>query len=251
MRNKYQGLMNIIRFNWHLFVIAFVALLILGCLLLFITGPFAWLCVLLAITIVSSTTVSLGVSHFVYDRCSLYDFKWMDRIFSCPSKILNFHAGFDETSAIIRAKFPASEMMVFDFYDPHKHTELSIERARRLYPAFDGTIKIGTSAIPVEPASSDLTLNIFSLHEIRDDEERIEFLKLQAAALTESGYCVIVEHLRDLPNVLAYNVGSFHFFSEKVWIKNFAMAGLHLATKLKVTPFVTVFILTKGYGDTP
>ena len=60
--------------------------------------------------------MSLLVSWYVYDLSNLYKLSWLfpnnDNI-----KIVNIHAGFDETSVLLSAKFPNAELIVFDFYD--------------------------------------------------------------------------------------------------------------------------------------
>lgn len=99
--------------------------------------------------------------------------------------------------------------------------------------------------------STDIIFNIFALHEVRDRNERINFLKQQAASLEHDGRVVVVEHLRDMPNFLAYNIGFLHFFSQREWINNFLRAGLGIEKKFKSTPFITVFILKKVNGNTP
>jgi ubiquinone/menaquinone biosynthesis C-methylase UbiE len=85
-----------------------------------------------------------------------------------------------------------------------------------------------------------------SAHEIRDQEERIQFFKEINRVLTTDGSVVIVEHLRDIPNLLAYTVGVFHFFSKKNWLKSFSTADLYLQKEIKITAFVSTFILTKN-----
>jgi hypothetical protein len=164
--------------------------------------------------------------------------------------IVNIHAGFDETSTVIRKTFPESSLLVLDFYDPFKHTEISIERARKAYPSFEGTVKITTSKLSIATAFVDVIFNIFALHEVRDRAERIHFLKQQAAALGNEGAVVVIEHLRDIPNFLAYNIGFFHFFSAGEWTSNFHHAGLFIERKFTITPFIMVFILRKANGNT-
>jgi hypothetical protein len=93
--------------------------------------------------------------------------------------------------------------------------------------------------------------NIFALHEVRNRDERINFLKEQVAVLRKEGQVVIVEHLRDVPNFLAYNIGFFHFLSGTEWNHNFLQAGLFIVKRFKITPFINVFILRKADGDTP
>lgn len=147
-------------------------------------------------------------------------------------------------------RYPQADLKVFDFYDPKKHTELSIKRARKAYEPYPNTEKINTDFIPLAENSTDVVFNIFSLHEIRNREERINFLKRQHRFLKEDGRCIIVEHLRDLPNFIAYNIGFFHFFSPHEWKNNFLMAGFEIRSVINVTPFVSVFILNKSNGHT-
>jgi hypothetical protein len=82
-------------------------------------------------------------------------------------------------------------------------------------------------------------------------EERIQILKELVKALRQDGQIVVVEHLRDVPNFLAYNIGFFHFLSGREWSHNFQHAGLIIVRRSKITPFVNVFILGKADGNTP
>jgi len=252
MRKSYQGVFNIIRFNWHFYVIAAAFVTTLFTVALAMGESMFWLCILPAIGIFASASISLLVSYYIYDRSDLYDFNWLQQFnkWETPN-IVNIHAGFDETSTILKNNFPTASLFVFDFYDPSKHTEVSIERARKAYPPFKGTVKIMTRALPMATSSADLTFNIFALHEVRDGNERVEFLKEQAARLQNDGRIVVVEHLRDIPNFLAYNIGFFHFFSEREWTKNFRRAGLEIERTFKITAFISVFILKKLNGNTP
>ena len=252
MRKSYQGVFNIIRFNWHFYVIAAAFVTTLVAAALAMGESMFWLCISLAIGILASASISLLVSYYIYDRSDLYDFNWLQQFnkWETPN-IVNIHAGFDETSTILKKNFPTASLQVFDFYDPEKHTEISIERARKAYPPFKGTVNITTRTLPIATSSADLTFNIFALHEVRDGNERVEFLKEQAARLENDGRIVVVEHLRDVPNFLAYNIGFFHFFSEREWTRNFRHAGLEIERTFKITAFISVFILKKLNGNTP
>jgi SAM-dependent methyltransferase len=250
-RKPYQGVFNIVRFNWHFYVIAFAVVFALflattsGGMIVF------WVCFSIATGIGLSTIVSLSVSYYVYDVSDLYEFNWLKQIIkTAPDVIVNIHAGFDETSIIIKKIFPTASLSVFDFYDPDKHTEISIERARRAYPSYDGTVKINTDLLPLSNESADIIFNIFALHEIRSPIERTGFLKAQARVLKAHGKCVIVEHMRDVPNFLAYNIGFMHFFPEREWNQNIFSAGLEIESKFKITPFISVLILKRN-GNTP
>jgi SAM-dependent methyltransferase len=159
--------------------------------------------------------------------------------------ILNIHAGLDEFSAPLGARYPAAQLEVLDFYDPALHTEPSIRRARKAYPLHPGTKAVSTSALPVGDASADLIILALAAHEIRDDAERATFFRELARALKADGRVVVTEHLRDLPNFLAYNIGAFHFLPRSSWYRVFEQGGLELIREQKHTPFITTFVLRK------
>lgn len=252
VRKPFQGVWNVIRFNWHFYAGATIGFGMLLFTIIFLPLSSVWVINTVAVLIILPVIISLGVSYYVYDRSGLYDFHWLtDLTFPAESIIVNINAGFDETSTLLNARYPDCSLQVFDFYDPEKHTEVSIARARKAYAPFPQTIRIDTQILPLVNGSADGIFNIFSLHEIRSTSERIAFLKQQYAALSENGYCVIVEHLRDVPNFLAYNIGFLHFHSPQEWRINFKAAGFKVHRELKITPFVSVFILKKHNGSTP
>lgn len=228
-RLAFQGVKNIIRFNWHFYVIAL-------CCIVFFTIIHQPLIIFL---IILSTIVSLAVSWYVYDYSNVYTLNWLD--VKHPARVVNINAGFDETSAVLAAKYPAADLIVYDFYDPAKHTEVSIERARKAYAAYPGTIAIATSAVPSAPA--DLIVVIFAAHEIRNFAERAAFFTKLKECLRDKGQIVVLEHLRDLPNFMAYNIGFFHFYSRREWMRTFDAAGLAVEKETKLTPFLSAFIL--------
>lgn len=251
VRKPFQGVVNIIRFNWHFYGIACLLLILLSIVAMLTDSPLTWLTTIAALLIMSSTCVSLFVSYYVYDYSGLYNLEWLKEFkLAKNTRIVNIHAGFDETSTTLAKIFPCAALQVLDFYDPEKHTEVSIERARKVYAPFPGTMKINTTNIPGAPNSVDMLFNIFALHEIRNRQERIAFLQNQHSMLHDKGRCILVEHLRDVPNFIAYNVGFFHFLPLNEWTSNFNKAGFIIEKTIKLTPFVTVFILMK-HGDTP
>lgn len=251
VRKPFQGVTNIIRFNWHFYVIACALILILFTLLNFLPGHFTWIVNSIVLTICFTTSVSLIVSYYIYDHSNLYKFDWLNELsITKGARLININAGFDETSAILTSSCPYADIKVFDFYNAEKHTEISIKRARKTYPPYSNTVQISTTQIPVQESSVDFIFNIFSVHEIRNRQERVNFLQKQNEALKDSGKCIVMEHLRDAPNFFAYNIGCFHFLSSGEWNSNFSTAGFSIEKTKKITPFVTVFILKKSHGDT-
>ena len=86
---------------------------------------------------------------------------------------------------------------------------------------------------------------LFAAHEIRDESERIAFLKECSRILKPGGEIIITEHLRDTANFIVYNLGFFHFYSKATWLKVLAGAGLRVNQHVKLNPFVSTFVLTK------
>jgi len=246
VRKPFQGVLNIIRFNWHFY--AFSASLVLLIFLiqhfffsLGITGT-----ILLSL-IVYSTILSLAVSAYIYDFSDLYKLSWLsDLQYDKHEKIITIHAGFDETSILLKSKFENCELLIADFYDPAKHTEVSIKRARKAYPPLSNTQQVSTTHLPLQDNLVDKAFAILSAHEIRNEEERIIFFKELHRVLKLSGKVIVTEHLRDTANFLAYNIGFFHFHSRATWLRTFRSSGFELSKEIKTTPFITTFILEKN-----
>ncbi len=245
MRKPFQGVGNIIRFNWQYYVLSIIAIVALLLISSNLTAALRAAAIVLVLLIIISTLLSLTVSFFIYDLSSLYKLTWLDRL-RTGTKIININAGFDETSNLLKSKFTNSELIVLDFYDPTKHTEVSIKRARMAYPPFPNTQQISTTHLPLPDKSADNVFALLSAHEIRNDEERVSFFKELNRVLAATGQVIVTEHLRDTANFLAYNIGFFHFLSKSTWLKTFQLAGFKVADEIKITPFITTFILDKN-----
>lgn len=247
-RKPFQGVLNIIRFNWHFYLIAVLVLLGLLFFQYFLPEqmqPFLfWPGLLASLTVI----ISLLVSFYVYDLSDLYKLKWIPDLEN--KHILNINAGFDETSKIIKNKFPNCHLTISDFYHPQEHTEISIKRARKIYPPLPDTIQVLTDNLPFPDKSFDASLAILSAHEIRDEKERITFFKELRRITKSTGLICVTEHLRDTSNFLAYTIGFFHFHSKSTWLQTFEQANLSVKREITSTPFITTFILEKN-GNTP
>jgi len=241
-RKRLEGVLNIIRFNWHQYIIVLVILVILITIGSFLTQPFQELVFLAGMLILLTTLISLFVSYYVYDCSDLYELNFVGKL--DQQKVLNINAGFDEISALMRAKYPDIKLTIADFYNPDFHTEVSIKRARKRYSPQRGTIQVETTALSFPNDEFDKTISIFSAHEIRNQEERICFLKELRRVSKRTGEIIITEHLRDIPNFLAYSIGFLHFYSRRSWINCFEVADLKLIREIKTTNFVTTFVLS-------
>ncbi|WP_246144067.1 class I SAM-dependent methyltransferase [Neolewinella aurantiaca] len=237
------------RFNWHFYVLAVVGVA-LGLLVARWLGGYWYVTgICVAIGVLATTLISLLVSWYVYDKSELYRFEWLPNI-SAGAKIVNIHAGFDETSVLLADKYPTAELTVLDFYDPELHTEVSIKRARKMYPSYPGTIRITTDDLLLEDDSVDVVFLLMAAHEIRDAEERGHFFRRIHRGLKPGGRVVLTEHLRDGPNTLAYSFGVFHFLPYEEWHLTFSLAGFEEISEEKITPFLTTFTLIKDV-DSP
>ncbi|MEO0731388.1 MAG: class I SAM-dependent methyltransferase [Bacteroidota bacterium] len=249
MRTAYQGVTNILRFNWHFFALA-VGGTVAGLLVArWLGGSWWYLGLLVAAGVLLTTLASLVVSWYVYDYSGLYDLEWLD-LPGEATELVNIHAGFDETSALLAERYPRARLRVLDFYDPALHTEVSIRRARRAYPPYPGTEGMHTAKVPLVSGSADAIFLLLAAHEIRDADERVAFFRQLRRSLQPSGRIIVLEHLRDGANFLAYTLGFFHFYSRTTWLRTFDKAGLRIAREKKLTPFLTCFTLVAD-GTSP
>lgn len=245
-RRKFQGVLNILSFNRHFYVFGLGALALLLASRLFIPWPDAILGLVIA-AFLYGLLMPLAISAYVYDFSGYYDLHWLDKFIpdDCGIKLFsNINAGFDETSFIIKKKFPASDLKVFDFYDARRHTEPAIKRARKVSLVYPDTLQIHTAAIPVEDGTVDVVFLLSAAHEIRSHHEKVRFLKECRRICKPSGQVIMVEHLRDFPNFLAFTVGFTHFFSRSAWKKAFGQAGFRTFGETKFTPFMSIFNCT-------
>lgn len=242
-RRPFQGVLNIIDFNRHFYYYGLAALFILLAIVYFINLP-TIISILLVSGFAYGLLMPLIVSAYVYDFSNYYDLKWLDKYIVDKSQdyeLVNINAGFDETSFIIKNQLTNSNLQVYDFYNEELHTEPAIVRARKVSLVYPNTTQIESNAIPQADQSVDYIFLLSSAHEIRDFSEKVAFLKECLRISKPNGKIIMVEHLRDLPNFLAFTIGFNHFFSKHVWKKAFTEAGFTSINEEKFTPFMSVF----------
>jgi len=106
---------------------------------------------------------------------------------------------------------------------------------------YPNTQQIISSSIPLKDHSVDIIFLLSAVHEIRSHEEKVQFLKECHRLCKQDGIVIMVEHLRDFPNFLAFTVGFTHFFSKRAWKKAFENAGFSTFSETKFTAFMSVF----------
>jgi len=242
-RRKFQGVLNILSFNRHFYLIGLGALAIL--LISHYLGK--WPDILFWILVASflyGLIMPLLVSAYVYDFSRYYELHWMEGLVKEEEKvesIVNINAGFDETSFIIKNKFPDAHLKAFDFYNAKQYTEPAIKRARKVSLVYPNTQQIPSDSIPLEDHSVNIVFLLSAVHEIRSHKEKVLFLKECHRICEADGQVIMVEHLRDFSNFLAFSVGFTHFFSRSVWKNAFERAGFTSFQETKFTPFMSIF----------
>jgi SAM-dependent methyltransferase len=245
-QGSFAGVVKIVRFN-----IAFYVASLLG-----IAGTFAllalhllprWLelAALCAAALAAYWTLSsLLVSWYVYDRAGVTRWNWLPaQLRATPRRWANIHAGLDESTSELVRLFPGTEGAVVDIYDAAEMTEPSIARARLMYPAFGPFLTGRSDALPLPSQDRDTIFLLFAAHEVRDAVRRTQLLREAARVLIPSGQLVLVEHLRDWKNFLAFGPGAFHFHSARLWQNSIHGAGLAIERQHPITPFVRCFVL--------
>jgi SAM-dependent methyltransferase len=245
-RRPWQGVLQILRFNWHsygataavigvaLLSAPFLPRLFRAGLLIAIAPALFWL------------VSSLLVSHYVYDRFPLYDLNWIPSVLSrMPRRWLNIHCGLDETSGLLAAIFPGAAFDVVDIYDAGVMTEASIRQARRMERGAIAATPAHFDDLPFHSSIFDTAFCIFAAHELRRDRQRATLFLEIARVLIPGGELVLMEHSRDWWNLLAFGPGFLHFFSQHAWRRTAAKAGFAIQTELSMTPFVHVYVLRR------
>lgn len=244
MRGRYEGALNVVRFNWTKYALGLAVTLTLLAFSVLSTGSTALAFTAFAALALTALLTPLWVSHLVYDRSSLYRMEWLDELGPQGNGIvLNINAGFDETSQLLKERFKECTLHSLDFYDPKKHTEPSIERARQNARGPAAAMPITASHIPFESSTVDRVLCFLSLHEVRDPHERLLFLAEIHRVLKPEGRLLVTEHLRDGANFLAFNFGFLHFHARSTWVTAFRGSGFILEKEVKTTPFISTFVL--------
>ena len=238
-RSRFQGLLNVVRFNYDMYVKAGLVLVL--AYLIPWPRPLLPLVGLGCLGATYFLLASLLVSHYVYDLSDLYGWGWLEKRFPRPDRLVNIHSGFDETTEQLKQVFPHCEIETLDFYDPELMTEPSIERARATYPAKFGR-SVKSHEFPLADGAEPLICCLLAAHELRSHTDKVAFLGEVARSLHPEGHFVMIEHMRDPANFLAFGPGFVHFFSRSTWLRALSDAGLSVREEFALTPFLRGFV---------
>ena len=247
-RGKYQGVMQILSFNWRFYAAGCVALAlgIMGFVFLDLDHSWRMIIALCLATTAFWTLMSLVVSHWVYDRSIICQWTWIaDCLPQPPQHWANIHAGLDESTPTLKQLFPAGQGDILDIFDAGEMTEASIAEARRRVANEIPATRVPLLKLPFPDEEFDALFLLFAAHEIRHAETRLKFFAELKRVLKPAGRIVIAEHLRDGRNFLAYGPGCFHFQSRATWLHAARHNGLAVEREFSITPFVRIFVLRK------
>jgi hypothetical protein len=241
LRKPFQGVINVFKFNWHLFAFAIVIIILNFIVIYFTDSFFDKFFLLINYLIIVLIFNSLFITYYVYDYSDLYSLEYFK--IDKNKKIINFITGFDEISEIAVHKFKPNQYLILNYFDSLKEPKVSIVRANKNYELKDFD-EIKDFKI-IENKHFDYFICFLSLHEVRNEKHRIALLNKMYNSLKDDGKVFIVEHLRDINNFFAYNIGFFHFLTKKSWINSFKNSNFKF-TESKVNPFISLFILNKN-----
>ena len=248
-----KGMLQILRFNAHQYMTAVVFMIVATLLVVFTSLPLAvkWAAGLAALCALYWTVASISASHVVYDRSTLTNWSWLTT--QLPTKLpnrgrwINIHAGFDDTTLPLRKIMKLPPVGIVNLYDAKLMTERSIAVARRESYRDPNTISASPACLPFCDRSIDVVFLLMAAHEIRDRDMRKSFFHELHRVLDMGGRVVLVEHLQDGWNFLAFGPGFWHFLPRHTWTQLAREVGLGVVSEVKNTPFVTSFVLEKEH----
>jgi hypothetical protein len=249
VQGSFAGVVKIVRFNLRFYLFSAAALAGAGLLVASkrLAPLVEWMVILSAAVTAFWTLSSLFVSWYVYDYAGVTRWQWLpNRLPILPECWANIHAGLDESTSVLRQLLPGTVGSVVDIYDPGEMTEPSIARARRIHPTSEPFERGTYNELPLSKDSCDAVFILFAAHEVRDEEHRTLLLRQGSLALRGKGSVILVEHLRDWRNFIAFGPGFFHFYSRQNWLRNIQDAGLIVTQEGPVTPFVECFVLQRA-----
>lgn len=248
-RGPFDGVLQIVRYNWNLYLAAVAGSIVILALVALVHPPVTLGAILIAGALIGVfwLLASLAVSHYVYDRSELYDWTWIaDRLGLRPRRLVIVHAGLDEVSPALRRLYPDSDLTILDIYNSREMPEPSIARARAQMRPSAGTLTANYRNLPVLSGTADAVFVIFTAHELRRALAREAFFREAFRVLSPGGCLLLVEHLRDAWNLAAFGPGALHFFGRAEWLRVTRAAGFKARAELSCTPFVRAFVFRPG-----
>jgi hypothetical protein len=247
---RQSGALRIFLYNWPVYVATWVASLAVALVAYWLSSSWQWAAVLVAAMVGAAVALgwsllSLVVSHYIYDRSPLVAARWVPALLPTPTRTwATIHAGLDaevDVEAVLEGRCLGN----LDIFDVASMTSPSIRRARERTQRSKPATVCKPDALALPDAGCDAVVVVFSAHEIRDQGTRERFFEEVRRALRPGGKALLVEHLRDVPNFIAFGLGFVHFLPRTEWLRLAEQAGLTVVEETRITPWVMALALER------
>jgi SAM-dependent methyltransferase len=239
-----NGALRIFFYNWPTYVGTWA--FALAMLLVALAEPrFKWPAVILDVILFAWSVVSLLVAHYIYDRSPLLGGNWISSLL--PTSVQSWatiHAGLD-AEVELDAVMPGRCVARLDVFDQSLMTAPSIKRARAYTTCASAAVSCSPTSLKLQDRTCDAVVVAFTAHEIRNGLARERFFDEIRRCVRPGGRVVLVEHLRDFMNFLAFGPGCLHFLSRGEWLRLAGNANLFVAKEKRITPWVMALSLER------
>ncbi len=243
--NRRNGAVRIFLYNWPVYVASWAFGLAMVLSPRFVDARFSGAAIGAAGVAFVWSLASLLVSQYVYGVSSLVSGQWVTALLGTPARAwATVHAGLDaeiELDGVMSGACVAR----LDIFEPRIMTSPSIARARATTPLSRAASPCSPTALALPNEACDTIVVAFTAHEIRNRSARETFFHELRRSLCPGGRVLLVEHLRDLPNFLAFGPGYLHFVPRREWLRLASHASFAVASETRVTPWVTAVVLEK------
>ena len=166
--------------------------------------------------------LALIASYILYDKSNLYKPKELFEELNIDKNSTSafIHASFDPVSKQFLELFHKENFKVYNIYGNRHEDESAIKFSEKVFPPNNSEIKIDPTNLPDQDDSLDYIFAVTSLHEILEHKSRVSFFKESKRVLRHDGVLIICEQTRSIINFIFFNIGAFHFVSDKNWKKS-------------------------------
>lgn len=238
-----SGAARIFRYNWPIYVATWAAAgtaFVLGWVRP--AGPVLWL---LAGAALTWSVVSLLVSRHVYDRSGLAQGALVPPLLPAPMQTwATLHAGLD-AEIDLDAVMPGHCVGRLDIFDARYMGASSVRRARQMTAPTRPSVPCSPVSLALPDRACDAVIVAFTAHEVRDPDARERLFGEVLRILRPGGRALLVEHLRDLSNFLAFGPGFLHFLPRRAFLSAASRAGFAVTGEQRVTPWVMALVLER------
>lgn len=242
---KFDRAFSLARYNWPLYVVCFFGAVI-G-FLLWVTpiapAPVKYVGLVGAIVATWYAVASFLAFQVMFDRPDFLSGEWLSScVTQSPKTCVQLSVCVDETTLPISKVFPNAQYVELDLFDDSVMTEPAIARAKQ-EAGGSASIVAKPDALPLSDDVSELTVVTLAAHEVRDAHKR-KSLFLELSRITASnGQLIVAEHLRNIPALLAFGPGLFHFYPRATWVTLAKESQFKIESEFDITPFFHVFVL--------